>query len=209
MPFLILLGVLVYLATRNEERDYRAIVAGEPDPMVVTDDEMKSLGSLWARRSARSAAGRLHGPIAAQLVGRLQAAQIEYAMVRSKADSLTDPALDTQRMKIRWIRAQLAGTPFMPAMLRPMAGPPPASSSGATGLHAPAQPVASPATAIHFVPSGGIAAWPTPDGSRLPAAVLPERLEVVVEARNGPWAEVRAANGWRGWVDGRLLVDRR
>jgi hypothetical protein len=31
----------------------------------------------------------------------------------------------------------------------------------------------------------------------------------VVEARNGPWAEVRAANGWRGWVDGRLLVDRR
>jgi hypothetical protein len=196
MPFLILLGVLVFLATRSEERGYRAIVAGEPDPMVVTDGEMKSLGSLWARRSARSAAGRLHGPNAARLTGQLQAAQIEYAMVRSKADALTDPALDTQRMKIRWIREQLAGTPFLPtALVAPsrVAGP----------------PVASPAPAIHLVPSGGIAAWPTPDGSRLPSAVLPERFEVVVEARNGPWAEVRAANGWRGWVDGRLLADSR
>jgi hypothetical protein len=54
-----------------------------------------------------------------------------------------------------------------------------------------------------------MAAWPTPDGSRLPAVVLPERLQLVVEVRSGAWAEVRAANGWRGWVDGRLLADPR
>jgi len=260
MPFLILLGVLVVLATRSEERNYRAIVAGEPDPMVVTDHEMSSLGSLWARRSARSAAGRLHGPAAARLVGQLQAAQIEYALVRSRSDSLADPALDAQRLKIRWLRGQLAGTPYMPAMLQAggpavpvsptapgptpptpatpatpphaampagaphaamLAGaPPPARPSAAAPRSAAATPTPSapqpPATPqppsappIHFVPAGGLAAWPTPDGSRLPVVVLPERLELVVEARHGAWAEVRAANGWRGWVDGRLLIDPR
>ena len=161
MPFLILLGLLVFLATRNEERDYRAIVAGEPDPMVVTDDEMKSLGSLWARRSARSAAGRLHGPAAARLVGRLQAAQIEYAMVRSKADSLTDPALDSQRLNIRWIRAQLAGTPFMPPMLQPVGGGTwalpvagaPFASPGAGGQIRPPAPQSAPPARTSMVPT--------------------------------------------------------
>lgn len=198
MPFLILLGVLVYMATRSEERDFRAIVAGEPDPMVVTDDEMKSLGSLWARRSARSAAARLHGPLAARLVGQLQAAQIEYALLRSKVDSPADPALDSQRLKIRWLRDQLAGTPFVPPVLRlapAVSAPPPAASV--------------PPEAVHLVLNGRIAAWATPDGGRLPIAVLPPGLPLVVVARNGPWAEVRAANGWRGWVDGRLLVDSR
>jgi hypothetical protein len=38
--------------------------------------------------------------------------------------------------------------------------------------------------------------------------ILPERLELVVESRAGAWALVRAVNGWRGWVDGRLLIDR-
>lgn len=200
VPFLILLGVLVVLATRSEERAYRAIVAGEPDPMVVSDDEMKSLGSLWARRSARSAAGRQHGPVAARLTGLLQSAQIEYAMIRSRSESLSDPALDAQRLKIRSIRAQLAGTPFVPVMLQPNAGlaVPPGPAPAARGV-----------VQVHLVPPGGIAAWLTPDGSRLPTVVLPERLELVVEARNGAWAEVRAANGWRGWVDGRLLVERR
>jgi len=214
LPFLILLGVLVVLATRNEEAAYRAIVAGEPDPMVVTDPEMSSLGSLWARRTARVRAGRLHGPLAARLVSRLQAAQIEYALVRSRSGSVQDPALDAQRLKIRWIRSQLAGTPYMPAVLRP------AGAATAPAITAPDGPVGSPTgaaagspsvagalppPAIHLVPPGGLAAWPTPDGSRLPAVVLPERLELVVEARTGAWAEVRAANGWRGWVDGRLL----
>ena len=253
MPFLILLGVLVVLATRSEERNYRAIVSGEPDPMVVTDHEMSSLGSLWARRSARSAASRLHGPAAGRLVGQLQAAQIEYALIRSRSDSLADPALDAQRLKIRWLRGQLAGTPYMPALLQaagpamPTAQAAPAAPAAATPTRAapqagplyaavpqraattpiptatqathpsaatPAPPHATPAAStaapqIHLVPAGGLAAWPTPDGSRLPALVLPERLELVVEARHGAWAEVRAANGWRGWVDGRLLIDPR
>jgi RsiW-degrading membrane proteinase PrsW (M82 family) len=207
MPFFILLVVLVLLATRSEERSYRAIVAGEPDPMVVTDGEMRSLGSLWARRSARSAAARLHGPLAAKWVGQLQAAQIEYAMIRSRVDSLADPALDAQRLKIRSIRAMLAGTPFVPPVLRPAVG---LAASHAAGAPGPMRLVSGAArTPIRLVPPGGMAAWLAPDGARLPVVVLPERAELLVEARSGPWARVRAANGWTGWVDGRLLVNRR
>jgi SH3-like domain-containing protein len=39
-------------------------------------------------------------------------------------------------------------------------------------------------------------------------AQLAEQLELVVEASAGAWAQVRAVNGWRGWVDSRLLYRR-
>jgi hypothetical protein len=53
-----------------------------------------------------------------------------------------------------------------------------------------------------------MAAWAAPDPSRPPVVNLSERLELVVESRAGAWALVRAVNGWRGWVDGRRLIDR-
>jgi RsiW-degrading membrane proteinase PrsW (M82 family) len=239
MPFLILLGVLVMFATRSEESNYRAIVAGEPDPMVVTEDEIRSLRSLWARRSARSVAGRLRGPAGARLTGRLQAAQIEYAMVRSGADTLMAPALEAQRLKIRSIRAELAAVPFVPVpptpapysqVLAQVPVAPPVSAQPAGPAVAAPEPVAetpAPSTAAwaalvtepsgassgwaptHAVPAGGIAAWEVPDPARPPIAMLPERVELIVLAQAGAWAQVRGANGWTGWVDGRLLVQRR
>jgi hypothetical protein len=51
-------------------------------------------------------------------------------------------------------------------------------------------------------------AWAAPDPAQLPVATLPPWLELAVEASSGAWAQVRAVNGWRGWVDGRLLVPR-
>jgi len=192
LPFLILLGVLVTLATRNEARDYRAIVAGEPDPMVVTESEIRSLGSLWSRWSARAAAGRAGGPGAARLVGRLQAAQIGYAMIRSAADSLHDPALEAQRLKIRSIRAQL-GVGWMP--------PPPARS----GVPDFGPRVWAP---THHVPVGGIAVWDAPHAARHPVARISGGVALAVVARAGAWAQVRDAEGRIGWVDGRLLVER-
>jgi SH3-like domain-containing protein len=51
-----------------------------------------------------------------------------------------------------------------------------------------------------------MAAWDTPDGSRPPVAQLPAYVELVIESTAGAWAQVRAANGWKGWVDGRLLT---
>jgi RsiW-degrading membrane proteinase PrsW (M82 family) len=208
MPFLILLGVLVLLATRSEERNYRAIVAGEPDPMAVTDDEMRSLGSLSSRRSARVSAGRLGGRAASRLTGRLQAAQIEYSMIRSRSDTLADPALEAQRHKIRSIRAELAAAPYPSPMLQPWAvgpnGPPAAGAPAAS----PVLPPAPQGSRVYLVPHGGLAVWGTPDRASLPMGVLPDRLELVVVASAGAWAQVRSVNGWTGWVDGRLLVER-
>jgi RsiW-degrading membrane proteinase PrsW (M82 family) len=190
LPFLLLLGLLVAFATRSEEANFRAIVAGEPDPAVITEPEIVSLRSLLARRSARSAAGRVGGPVASRLVGRLQAAQVEYALIRSRVDSLENPTLELERQKIRSIRAELARLP----------------SAGRTV--APGGVAQSAWAPTHLAPSGGMAAWGTPDSSQPPVAVLPSWLELAVESGAGEWAQVRAANGWRGWVDGRLLVPR-
>jgi hypothetical protein len=51
-----------------------------------------------------------------------------------------------------------------------------------------------------------MAAWDLPDPRRVPAWQLPGNLGLLVEARAGVWARVRAVNGWWGWVDGRLLI---
>ena len=59
----------------------------------------------------------------------------------------------------------------------------------------------------HVVPTGGMAAWDAPVSARPPVARLSERVELLVTARVGAWAQVRASNGWSGWVDGRLLVE--
>ena len=271
LPFFILLVVLVLFATRSEEKSFRAIVAGEPDPMVITEAEITSLRTLMARRSARSAAGRLGGQKGSKVTGQLQAAQIEYAMIRSRVDSLTDPVLDAQRLKIRAIRGQLGAVALLPSSAPTVVAPAPVAIPGLAPAQAPdavpvaaapiavtlveatpaavaapaeaavtpaVEPVAAPAVApaeaaaaepapepepaaqpaatpvapawapTHLVPPGGMAAWNAPDPSRPPIYNLPERLELVVESRAGAWALVRAVNGWRGWVDGRRLVDR-
>ncbi len=252
LPFLLLLMLMVMLATRSEEKNFRAIVAPEHDPQVITEAEITSLGSLWSRRAARTAAGRVRGPQGSRLTGQLQAAQIEYAMILSRTDTLTDPALDAQRLKIRAIRAQLAAVQFTPAPATPAApaaavpyaapaaapvvvpadepalpaesAPEPAATSAPAAPQgaaqpqpqpqpipapiAPAPPGPPPWAWTHLVPPGGMAAWNAPDPSRPPMLMLPERLELVVESRAGAWALVRAVNGWRGWVDSRLLIDR-
>jgi protease PrsW len=394
LPFLILLGILVLLATRSEEKNFRTIVAGEPDPSVITESEIRSLRSLLARRSARTAVGRVYGSAGRKLAGRLQAAQIEYAMIRSRADSLADPLLEAQRIKIRGIRAALAASPVVGApgvgpvrspAQAPVVSPAPVPSpvpgqvpgrvpgqaagswqvepttpaagqvpgqwtgpaSGPAGsAAAPIFPVASPDSTVapqveplaavpdetapaeapsvevespaievsthepsssempladatpaeavpaesepaeavpaeavpaevapaesepaevapaesssvasalaesaavedvpaeaapaeaaaasdpavaaqsmpavpfpapvwdptHVVPAGGLPAWDAPDPARQPVAMLSERVELIVVARVGAWAQVRGVNGWTGWVDGRRIVERR
>lgn len=279
LPFLILLGILVALATRSEESNFRSIVAGEPDPAVITDAEVRSLRSLWTRRSARSAAGRLRGSAARRLTGRLQSAQIEYALIRSRSDSLGSLELVLQRRKIRAIRAELALLPVVgappaaapvrvpppgpafvlpaapptaepvadAAAIEPEAGPavaevaavdaaaapqiepaaapapapqiepaaapaahPDAAPAAAPQIEPAAAPVAAPLWApTHVVPPGGLPAWDVPDPARQPIANLSERVELVVIAYAGAWAQVRGVNGWTGWVDGRRIVGRR
>jgi protease PrsW len=205
LPFLILLGLLVRLATRSEEEAFREIVAGEPDPWVITESEVTSLQSLWSRRAARAEAGRTRSPAASRALGKLQAAQIEYAMIRSRTDSQTDPALQAQRHKIRWLRSELSG--HLGPATWPAARPAPGSQAWAAAPQPAPQPAPTSAWApTHLVPAGGIAAWDTPDPIRQPVAILPEHTELVVLAWAGEWARVGVAGGWTGWVDGRLLV---
>lgn len=210
LPFLLLLVVLVFFATRSEESNFRAIVASESDPDVITEPEIRSLRTLLARRSARLRAKRQSGTDGARLTGRLQAAQIEYAMVRSRYDSPDSPEIDRQRQVIRGIRAQLEALAQGPSWLSSRPAAEPVASAEVPQIPAaPPAPSAREWSPTHLVPSGGMPAWLTPDPSQPPFAVLPERLDLVVDAWAGAWAHVRAGNGWRGWVDGRLLIPQR
>ncbi|MDX3452215.1 hypothetical protein PV396_09730 [Streptomyces sp. ME02-8801-2C] len=57
----------------------------------------------------------------------------------------------------------------------------------------------------HVVPQGGLAAWEEPDPAR-PTVPLDALLPVELVERRGDWGQVRCANGWSAWIDGRLLV---
>jgi len=210
LPFLLLLVLLVLISTRSEESGYRAIVAGEPDPNLITEPEIRSLRSLLARRNARADARRRYGPAGGRLMGQLQAAQIEYAMVRSRVDGEGDPELESQRLRIRAIKSALA------ALASAMSAASPAAAGAESARRTEAAPIPptlplDPAPlagfrATHLVPAGGIPAWLVPDPAHGPAVVLPEGLGVAVNGWLGAWAHVRAVNGWQGWVDGRLLI---
>ena len=205
LPFLLLLGLLVFFATKNEESNFRAIVAGEPDPNLITEPEIRSLRSLLARRNARNAGRVLHGAAGARLIGELQAAQIEYAMVRSRVGDVADPEVEHERRRIRGIKFALASLAPRSSHRAP-ADPAPADLSPPVEAAPPDGGGWSP---THIVPPGGMPAWFAPDPTHQPVVILPAQLEVAVQDWLGAWAHVRAANGWQGWVDGRLLISGR
>jgi hypothetical protein len=93
--------------------------------------------------------------------------------------------------------------PMPAAAPPPVPVPPPLRPSAPPPL-----PVATPAqgawTPTHRVPDRGMAAFSKPDGNA-PAPRLDARLPVAVIERRGDWAYVECANGWKTWVDGRLL----
>jgi hypothetical protein len=95
------------------------------------------------------------------------------------------------------------------------AAPPTSASSPAVPVAAavsvapatPAVPPPPPAWApTHAVPAGGMSAWDSPNPSLAQVISLAESTELAVIGRSGDWAQVRAVNGWSGWVDARLLV---
>jgi hypothetical protein len=63
-------------------------------------------------------------------------------------------------------------------------------------------------TPTHVVPASGMPAWAEPDAGAEPVASLDGGVELRVVAESGAWARVVGANGWEGWVDGRLLQAR-
>ncbi|GGJ29956.1 hypothetical protein [Streptomyces brasiliensis] len=57
----------------------------------------------------------------------------------------------------------------------------------------------------HVVPGSGLPAWEAPDPER-PTVPLDPLLPVQLVQRRGDWGQIRCANGWSAWVDGRYLV---
>ncbi|MEV6836633.1 hypothetical protein AB0N17_19310 [Streptomyces sp. NPDC051133] len=57
----------------------------------------------------------------------------------------------------------------------------------------------------HVVPPRGMPAWEAPDPAR-PTVPLDPLLPVQLVERRGDWGQIRCANGWAAWVDGRRLV---
>lgn len=57
------------------------------------------------------------------------------------------------------------------------------------------------------VPAEGMAAWTRADAANHPDDRLSGNTDLIVMERNGPWAHVLGENGWKGWVDDRLLID--
>jgi hypothetical protein len=109
-----------------------------------------------------------------------------------------------------------APTPTPAAPTSPPPPPPPAPTPVAPPpppppLAAQPQPPAKVAptpfwATTHSVPVAGLAYWEVLDPSLPATGQLPARLELMVDAREGAWAQVRTSNGWQAWVDGRQLV---
>lgn len=59
--------------------------------------------------------------------------------------------------------------------------------------------------ATHRTPAGGLKLWKEPHAFPQEVGVLEGGLDVAVTAETGAWAEVRAANGQAGWVNGTRL----
>lgn len=186
LPFLILLGVLVRLAMRRERRWVRDALAEDVAAGVMTAQEVDVIASLRARRAARKAVGARSGPAGERLVARLQHAQIALAIASTGTEPDRDARVVAARELIGGLRAQLAALPT--------AGHPAATA-------APANPFAP----SHRTPAEGLAAWASPDPSG-PTTALAGGLPLEVVGRVADWAQVRASNGWTGWVDGRRLV---
>jgi RsiW-degrading membrane proteinase PrsW (M82 family) len=200
LPFLIFLVLMVRLAHTREQRWFEKAVAAHVGGDALTADDVKTLSSIRARRAVRKDLGRRKGPEGERLVGRLQSAQLSLAMLSTRSGT-TQADLDRQVDYIRGIRADLAKLPDAPVGV---AAARPAGPAGVAGT-APAAPTAVAWAPTHLAPPDGLQSWDQPDASR-PMTPLAPGLELIVVQRIGDWAQVRAVNGWTGWVDARRLV---
>jgi hypothetical protein len=58
----------------------------------------------------------------------------------------------------------------------------------------------------YAAPASGLAAWVQPEAASPPTAHIDARVELQLVERYGDWAHIECSNGWRAWVDSRLLA---
>ena len=208
LPFLILLALLVRIAIKREQRWVRESLADDVATGLVTSHELDSLDDLRGRRAARKAFGLRKGVEGERLMARLQHAQVALAV--AAAGSAPDRAtrLAADRELIGSLRAQLNSLPEVVQSAPPVAvqsGVAVAPTGTAPVAVAPPAPAPLAFAPTHRVPPEGLPSWAAPDPSGS-STQLGGGLELEVVQRVADWAQVRASNGWVGWVDGRRLV---
>jgi RsiW-degrading membrane proteinase PrsW (M82 family) len=169
LPFLAFLGLLIVLAQRRERRWFEIATAGDIGSDVLRSDELPGLTDIRRRVAARRRLARTHGPAAAKLLGRLQRAQLDLAMVRTRSGDEQHPDLVAQRERIRTLRRELEAIPALPAPARvtPMASTPttPTPSTPTTATAYTPTTSAAPAT----TPAAG-----TPQATGGPLSGMPQ-----------------------------------
>lgn len=201
LPFLLLLALLVRVAIRREQRWVRASLADDVAAGLVTPEELDALDDLRGRRAARKAIGLRKGPAGERLATRLQHAQIALAVAATGSAANREERLAADRVLLRAIRAELDALPDLgPAGMAPIA-------TSVTDAAPPTGAGAAPFAPSHRIPPEGLPAWAAPDPAG-PSTPLGGGLDLEVVQRVSDWAQVRAVNGWTGWVDGRRLVPR-
>jgi hypothetical protein len=227
LPFLFVLVILLRLARRREHRWLAAALETEVGRQGLIREELEMLIDPGRRKQARGEVRSMAGAGAEQQLKRLQHEQLGLAMVATRAQGENDPDLLTQRRRCQDLRTQLwalhrviDALGLQPATVEATRNMPPVqvpARSQASSVNAPTGPVNQ-----HVVPlasSGGDPGWvvgpsgaaarATPDPAADPVTTLAPGLAVTVVQRAGGWVQVRAANGWTGWVDARLVVQLR
>jgi hypothetical protein len=201
LPFLILLAVIVRLAQRREMRWVRDAVTPEVEAGYITPTELDTLEDLRRRRAARAAEKRRTGVAGERLLARLQKAQLALAVTAAGGGARRDALLESNRGLVTTLRGQLdalrGASVATSAASTPLAG---TAAAGAATAPAPFAPT-------HRVPVEGLPSWQVPNGTT-PATGLVGGLQLQVVQQVGDWAQVRAVNGWTGWVDARRLLPR-
>jgi RsiW-degrading membrane proteinase PrsW (M82 family) len=201
LPFLILLAVLVAVAMRREKRWVQGALTDDVAAGLITTGELDALGDLRKRRAARRAIAARKGVAGERLMARLQHAQVALAIAESSSSPDRETRLVADRELIMSLRTQLDGLPD--AAVQPAAGAAAAVATAGAASSPPAPPAAFAPT--HSVPAEGLPSWalPDPSGTSTPLA---GGLDLEVVQHVADWAQVRASNGWAGWVDARRLV---
>ena len=206
LPFLILLAILVRIAIKREQRWVRESLAEDVASGLVASHELDSLDDLRGRRAARKAVRSRKGVEGERLMARLQHAQVALAVAATGSSPDRDARLAADRQLIAGLRSQLDALPDVAQAVT--AAAPAGAAVTATGLPvAVASPAAVAFAPTHRVPPEGLPSWAAPDPSG-PSTPLAGGLDLEVVQRVADWAQVRASNGWVGWVDGRRLIPR-
>jgi hypothetical protein len=200
LPFLLVLGIALRLARRREHGWLEAALAPEVGGPGVLREELANLADPRRAKQARRQLRDTAGPDAERILRRLQRAQVDLALVSTRADRADDPDLVRQRDVCAGLRRELLAHPGGAAAL---------GIAAETAERISGMRVDPPWQADVQAPSAGLAAWPGPDGAVEPTTRIDQGVPLMAVERQGDWARVRAANGWTGWVDARQLVPRR